>query len=116
MFAPQPRRRTTLKGTLARTVAGNLVIAIAGVSSWLVFSGTSQVTAAGEPYPDRGLDRVHHLIERHHCWTGEQPADVEEPHRAVVTLPGGRPRMMPADVGYGIWLYREPGVLHAFCA
>ena len=59
---------------------------------------------------------MHHLIERHHCWTGEQPADVEEPHHAVVTLPGGRPRIMSADVGFGIWLYREPGVLHAFCA
>jgi hypothetical protein len=110
------RRRRTLKATLARTLAGNLAIAAAVVGSWLVFSGTTPVTAAGEPYPEAGLDRVRQLIEKHDCWSGDEPPGVEEPRRAVVTLPGGRPRIMPADVGYGIWLYHEPGVLHAFCA
>ena len=110
------RPQRTLGRTFARTLTANLVAVIAGIGAWAIIGGTATVTATGQPYPDAGLDRVQRLIERHQCWTGEQPADVEQPGHAVVTLPGGRPQIMHADVGYGIWLYHEPGVLHAFCA
>lgn len=58
--------------------------------------------------------RAERIVERHDCWSGAAPAGVEPTH-AVVTLPGQVARRVPADVGYGIWLDHDPGVLHAFC-
>jgi hypothetical protein len=58
--------------------------------------------------------RVERLMERHSCWSGEGPPGVI-PGRAIVSAPGGRAEVVPADVGFGIWLDGEPGSLHAFC-
>ena len=54
------------------------------------------------------------LIARNDCWTGDAPAGAD-PTRAVVTLPGGEPRLVRAQVGFGMWLDGDPGTLHAFC-
>jgi hypothetical protein len=58
--------------------------------------------------------RIIQLFTRNHCWQGEAPAGVVPGH-AVVTLPGAMPALVPADVGYGIWIDGDPGELHAFC-
>jgi hypothetical protein len=116
MFSPPRRRSTSFRTTLVRTLVANLAAVLAVLAGWSLTSGLASSVATGQPFQEPGLDRVTHLIEKHHCWTGEAPADAPIPGHAVVTLPGGRPRLMPADVGFGIWLYREPGVVHAFCA
>src|SRR6476661_1830785 len=58
--------------------------------------------------------RAERIVAAHHCWSGEAPTGVEPAH-AVVTRPGQQPRLVRAEVGYGIWLDHDPGVLHAFC-
>lgn len=63
----------------------------------------------------QGAARVSRLLSKHGCWTGEAPGGAPEPRHAVVTAPGGRPRLVDAGVGFGIWLEGEPGVLHGFC-
>ena len=60
------------------------------------------------------LTRAERIVARHDCWTGAAPAGVEPTH-AVVTMPGQVARRVRAEVGYGIWLDHDPGVLHAFC-
>jgi hypothetical protein len=65
-------------------------------------------------------DPVQSLITEHRCF----PSPGQIPSGAVVTLPGQRPRLVPADAGFGIWLGPDgeqdtgderEGVLHAFC-
>jgi hypothetical protein len=58
--------------------------------------------------------RVERLMERHSCWSGEGPPGVI-PGRAIVSAPGGRAEVVPADVGFGIWMDGDPGMLHGFC-
>jgi hypothetical protein len=54
-------------------------------------------------------------MEGHGCWSDAAPAGAPDPQHAVVTLPGESPRVVPADVGFGIWLEGKPGTLHGFC-
>jgi len=115
MFA-RPTRPATFRTTLVHTLSRNLLAAGIGLAGVALVSGTGATATTGQHFPEAGLDRVEALIMKHECWTGAAPAASPDPQHAVVTLPGGRPRMMSADVGYGIWLYHEPGVLHAFCA
>jgi len=115
MNALPSHRRTSLRTTLARRLGGNLALVAVLLAAWIA-NVAGATSAEGRPFSDTGLDRVQQLVEKHHCWTGKAPPDIGEPKHAVVTLPGGRARVMSADVGYGIWLYHEPGVLHAFCA
>lgn len=63
----------------------------------------------------RGAARVSRLLTKHGCWSGEAPEGAARPGHAVVTVPGVRPRLVDAAVGFGIWLEGEPGVLHGFC-
>ena len=58
--------------------------------------------------------RTMRLFRRHGCWTGDAAAGAVPTH-ALVTLPGKQPALVEADVGFGIWLDGDPGVLHAFC-
>ena len=58
--------------------------------------------------------RAERLVITHHCWSGPAPTGAE-PEHAVVTLPGQVARVVRAEVGFGIWLDHDPGVLHAFC-
>ena len=102
-------------GGIIRTRAVRLGAFVAGaaaataiVPSLLGFELTP--TDYREPPPTR----VERLIERHDCWTERAPGGVV-PARAVVTLPGERPRTVSADVGFAIWLEGAPGRLHAFC-
>jgi hypothetical protein len=74
--------------------------------------------ATGGPVATRSAqeaDRVESLLRRHDCWSGAAPTGAPEPDHAVVTLPDQRPRLVAADVGFGIWLAGDPGVLHGFC-
>jgi hypothetical protein len=115
MYSPPRRRTRTFRSTLVRTLAANFAAIAAVLLAWSLTSGLASAVVAGEPFQEPGLDRVTHLIEKHDCWSGEAPENAPIPGHAVVTLPGGRPRVMSADVGFGIWLYHEPGVVHAFC-
>ncbi len=115
MYAPPTRPSRTLRSTLVRALAANLAAVAVVLAGWSLSSGLAGSVVAGQPFQEPGLDRVTHLIHQHHCWSGEAPKEAPIPGHAVVTLPGGRPRVMSADVGFGIWLYREPGVVHAFC-
>lgn len=54
------------------------------------------------------------LIAESDCWTGEAPTGVVPGH-AVVARPGGMPRLVSADVGFGVWLDGDPGTVYAFC-
>ena len=66
-------------------------------------------------YRPTGDERmVEDLVADHACWSGAAPAGAVPGH-AVVTLPGRRPALVPADLGFAIWLDGRPGVLHAFC-
>ncbi len=115
MFSPPRSRTRTFRSTLVRTLAANIAAVTVVLASWSFSSGLAGAVVSGEPFQEPGLDRVTHLIHQHHCWSGATPKETPIPGHAVVTLPGGRPRVMSADVGFGIWLYREPGVVHAFC-
>lgn len=58
--------------------------------------------------------KLQRLFEQHECWT-DDGAEHPIPAGALVTKPGGEPRVYPADVGFRIWLEGRPGTLHAFC-
>ena len=68
-----------------------------------------------DPRSARGANRVSVLLAEHGCWSGEAPEGAPAPRHAVITPVGGGPRLVAADVGFGIWLEGEPGVLHGFC-
>jgi hypothetical protein len=72
----------------------------------------SPETASAPVRPD---DRVERLLRTHDCWTAAAPAGAPVPEHAVVTLAGRRAAYVAADVGYGIWLDGDPGILHGFC-
>lgn len=104
----------SFRSTLARILVANTAV---GVMIGVVMTmGSSTVEAAPQSpsVTDPGPSRVELLIARHECWAGEAPSDVIPGH-AIVTLPGGRPRVMLSDVGFGIWLDHNPGTVHAFC-
>jgi len=75
----------------------------------------SDPTAATDTRAAPEAARVSGLLERHGCWSDAAPAGAPEPGHAVVTLPGGAPRVVPADVGFAIWLEGKRGTLHGFC-
>lgn len=117
--------------SLARTAAVRAVVgcavaaAVLAVASLLVTPALVQAPAddaAGDGAPptrdtraERRAARVAVLMAEHGCWSDAAPAGAPAPTRAVVTLPDGGPRLATAEVGYGIWLDGDPGVLHGFC-
>ena len=107
-----------LRRVLASCVAGGVGLALVSmmaVPARLDVPSATQDAAVTDTRPAQGADRVSRLVEEHGCWTGEAPPDAPVPGHAVVTLPGQRPRLAHADVGFGIWLDGDPGTLHAFC-
>jgi hypothetical protein len=72
---------------------------------------------------DEHAERAARLVERHDCWTGEAPADVEVPGGVVMRLYGGwAPRFYASDVMVGSaldHLFTSPnaaiGEVYAFC-
>lgn len=114
----RPTGPTSLGEALRRTGV-RLVAALAGATVVIVVAMATLPQFTNNNHDVRGAsagptDRVVRLISHHHCWTGTAPKDVIPGH-AVVTLPGHRARLVPADRGFAIWLDGAPGVLHAFC-
>jgi len=130
MVHPQvmSRRVTAQLGLAALGLAVVLVIAL--TTDW---SRTSEATAPESTAPAtsaaptakarptkaqrqaaRRSAAVQKLLDGHGCWMGQAPDGVAPTH-AVVTLPGSEPALVAADVGFGIWLEGDPGVLHGFC-
>ena len=122
------RKATALVGLAALAVA--LVLVIGVTTDWTPTS-TATTGTPGTPAPSsattakprltaaqraeqRRAAAVGRLVHRNRCWTGQAHAGVIPTH-AVVTLPGAEPALVPADVGFGIWLDGDPGVLHGFC-
>lgn len=111
--------RRALRALAIRTAqAGGFVVA-AGVSFLLAGSASLTGPLESEPPPPveaaaTPAQRVVSLMEANGCWSGAAPEGVS-PTKAVVTLPGQRPRLVAADVGFGIWLEHDPGILHGFC-
>ncbi|MFC4784542.1 hypothetical protein ACT8ZV_08715 [Nocardioides sp. MAHUQ-72] len=100
---------------VVRRTVGNLVLATLGLGAWSVTVAAGDQATVGAVRPDLARPtRAAVLVERHACWTGAAPHGVV-PTRAVVTRPGERARIVPARVGFDIWLDGRPGVLHAFC-
>lgn len=71
--------------------------------------------AAQPTRTERRAARVADLVAAHRCWTGAAPAGAPAPTRAVVSLPGRGPALVGAEVGYGVWLDGDAGVVHGFC-
>ena len=98
-------------------VAGGALVA----SSLLATPATVRAPAvsaaqtATDTRAGREAARVSALVEEHGCWSDAAPVGAPEPQHAVVTLPGGKPRLVDASVGYAIWLEGRPGTLHGFC-
>jgi hypothetical protein len=89
----------------AALVVGALVATIATPAL-----GVLEYAGAGHPGPSR----AERLTARYDCWTHEAPAGAVPGH-AVVRLPGEVARRVPAEIGFGIWLDHDPGVVYAFC-
>jgi hypothetical protein len=108
--------RVALRRSLRRSLLSTGVATAAFVSLLVGAQGLVIEDSAVTPAPvsEQGADRATRLVERRDCWTGEAPAGVVPGH-AVVTLPGERAALVPAEVGFGIWLDGDPGRLHAFC-
>ena len=120
-----------IRALVARVTVSCLAGAVVlGVVSTLATPAVVQSQADGDPSPSpppdtadtragqgtaRVAEQVERLLEAHGCWTDAAPAGAPEPRHAVVSRPGGRPKLVAADVGYGIWLEGEAGVLHGFC-
>lgn len=110
-----------IRALVVRVLVGCLVgAAVLVASATLATPALVQAPAVSTgpttgPRSAQGADRVSSLLARHHCWTGEAPAGAPDPGHAVVTVHGGRPRLVDAAVGFGIWLDGDPGVLHGFC-
>ena len=119
MDTTTPRQARSLTATVRTVLLRNLLAAAAAVSAaWVVSAtlvgGLAPATVVAVP---AGVERptpAERLVAAHDCWTDDAPAGVVPGH-AVVTLPGAHPRVVPADVGFGIRLDGDPGTLHAFC-
>lgn len=119
---PAPRPAPALGKVLRKVLLRNVGAFAVAVAAWLLSGLAGPATVVAVP---SGLERPSHaervverLVTGHDCWTDEAPAGAVPGH-AVVTLPGtdhrARPHVVPADVGFGIWLDGDPGTLHAFC-
>ena len=100
------RRTALLSLRRAAVVAAGAVLAVSAAPA----HGVLDTSGTHAEHPTR----AERIVAAHDCWSGAAPAGVEPTH-AVVTLPGRAARLVRAEVGYGIWLEDDPGVLHAFC-
>ncbi len=90
----------------------SLAVTAGGLSAPTDPAPISPLTPAATP---AAVLRVDELIAAHDCWSGDAPDPTVIPGKAVVTLPGAEPALLPADVGFEIWLEGRPGTVHAFC-
>lgn len=118
MDTTTPREARSLPATVRTVLLRNLLAAAGAVGAWAVtvslVGGLAPATVVTVPSGVERPSAAERLAAAHDCWTDDAPAGVVPAH-AVVTLPGDRPRVVPADVGFGIWLDGDPGTLHAFC-
>ncbi len=116
-----PSLRGALRGWVCQVagfVVGFLVVALV-----MLLTGGPGMAAGGvvvgresdAPDADHRPDRVARLVVRHHCWRSSAPEQAGIPGHAVVARSGRRARLVPAEVGFGIWLDDRPGTLYAFC-
>lgn len=92
------------------------VVVTAGLLVGSTLASSGPASLALEPgSPARADQVVARLVRQHHCWTEAAPPGAGIPSRALVTLPGERTRLMPARVGFDIWLRGAKGHVHAFC-
>ena len=121
------RRVTGLVALVALALATVLVVALtadrttSSTATAEPSAPASSVAPPAKPRPTKAQRRAarrsavtSRLLEDNHCWVGRAP-DGAAPTHAVVTLPGSEPALVAAEVGFGIWLEGEPGVLHGFC-
>lgn len=121
-------RRVVIRALALTAVVPAVVGCAVGAGVLLVASQTATPAVVQAPAGDapahppatatgaeRRAARVSALLVEHRCWTDGAPAGAPAPGHAVVTRPGGSPRLVAEEVGFGIWLEGEPGVLHGFC-
>ena len=88
---PRPAARSGLPCVFTGALAASV-----GLSHAAGLVDTVEVVQAREEAASRQVaaDRVAVLVESHDCWTGPSPhGDEVIPGHAVVTLPGGAPRL-----------------------
>lgn len=104
-----------------RTVGRNLVLGACLVASFLVVVTFMPVEETQQPLapPAPTQSRAEVLVERHGCWTGDAPADVEIPGHVVWQHADGRTVYSERLVGPALdTLFGEgnlPGHAVAFC-
>jgi hypothetical protein len=110
-------RYVLVRVVLGCTASGLALVAVSLTSARVldVPSPGAEEVVVTDPRSAQAADRVARLLALHDCWSASAPADAPIPDHAVVTLPDQRPRLVAADVGYGIWLDGDAGVLHGFC-
>ncbi len=125
---PRPPRLMRHPGlfTLVRVLGRRLVLHVAIVAVLvLTLVGGELTQPPPRPLPPAPTmpSPAEVLIVQNGCWTGQAPPGVEARH-AVVMLPGQPARLVPAGVGFDIWLGPDgksgtgderPGTLYAFC-
>jgi len=80
----------------------------------LLGAATIAISHNTEPQPTPKPSRAAAIMAEHDCWRSQGPEGVI-PGSAVVALPGRDAAWVSADVGFGIYLDGDPGVLYGFC-
>lgn len=107
-------RAVVRAGLLSAVLTGAVSLAVAAGGSSAPTDAAPLAPPTRAPTPAAVL-RVDELIADHDCWSGAAPDPTVIPGHAVVTLPGEEPALLPADIGFEIWLEGRPGTVHAFC-
>lgn len=119
-------RRTPTRG-LNQHLARALVAPFAFLAAALLviaFAQSAQTAELAETpaaVPAQQPSAAERLVERHGCWTGAAPADVEVPGHVVVTWPGavsasyGGRRAVGAALEHVFGDERRGMVVHGFC-
>jgi hypothetical protein len=130
----RPRPVTTLRRQLAGALVRSVTFCVLlGSPVVTIYAATTGIDGFGvgtlrvEPVAPHAVDdaepsRVERLVERHNCWTGDAPADVEIPGGVVMSLVGQGPRYFATDERVGqaldhMFTADDPAiaVVHGFC-
>lgn len=106
--------RTIARNTTAFTLQWTAMLAGALLLAHWLSAGSSTIVEQRPTTEPTGPSIVERLMERGECWTGDAPADVEIPGRALVDT-GSGPRLVDSGLGFEIWEGTTPGHLYAFC-
>lgn len=117
---PTGSRRRTFSRTVRNTLAANVML---GVAFTIVAANPASIVPdedkgpATPPPPVVEIERVERLIDRHGCWTADepQPADVWIPGHVIVTNDLGTSRYAgPRAVGLALE-GKFSGTVYAYC-